>query len=94
MGSRPECLLVVRLALRAVGKRTGLLDRLVGGLENLDTALDVRGVGEDGGTRDRAHVVCEERRAIDAAVLRAIAAAFLVGALVGVTEYVCNARLK
>ena len=39
MGSRPECLLVVRLALRAVGKRTGLLDRLVGGLENLDTAL-------------------------------------------------------
>jgi hypothetical protein len=56
----------------------------------------VRGVGEDGGTRDRAHVVCEERRAIDAAVLRAIATVLLVGiATVRATElarrvtYVC-----
>ena len=45
-----------------------------------DAVLDVRGVGEHGGPRDRAHVVCEKWRLVDAAVCGAVAPAFLVGA--------------
>jgi hypothetical protein len=38
-----------------------------------DAEFDVRGVGEDSGSRDRARVVCEVRRVVDATVFGAVA---------------------
>ena len=43
-----------------------------------DAELDVRSVGEDSGSRDRARVVCEVRRVVDATVFGAVAAVLLI----------------
>ena len=51
-----------------------------------DAELDVRSVGEDSGSRDRARVVCEVRRVVDATVFGAVAAVLLVGGAGGVTQ--------